>query len=381
MRRGDSTLKIQSASELEELLENLEAQADQDALVLSGPTSPFAIENGLYRLLEKGFEHFIGRTTLRRDLIAAVTKDPRIWIINVHGPGGVGKSALVNWAAYEFYEQRTFESIIHLTAKESVLTPTGIEQFGRSLYSLENLLDHILLTFQETPPPELDKKKALAIEILSAWKTLLVLDNMETVQDGRILSFVQNLPPDVKVKVLLTSRQKTGGWELPFPLIELSVDEVSEFLHIRSQEMSIDFPSERTSATSVWHATGGLPLAIQWLLGRYKVTRNVEKVLSSVIEKDSPVLEFSFRNIWNVLSPDARTVLAIATIFEEPPTSQQISIAIDYPMERIERALVELVDVTLMNSAHSNIRRSHHLYRVAYHALICATSTGSDGRP
>lgn len=349
VRRGDTTVKIQSSVELEELLDNLEAQADQDALVTASDVSPFAIEDGLYRLLEKGFEHFIGRADLGNDLINAVTKDPRIWIINVHGPGGVGKSALVNWAAYEFYQRRDFESIIHLTAKETILMPTGIEQFGRSLYSLENLLDHILITFQESPPLELEKKKSIVIELLSAWKTLLVLDNMETIQDGRIISFVQNLPPSSKIKVLLTSRQKTGGWELPFPLNELSVNETREFLQIRSQEMGISFPCDHAMMIErVWQATGGLPLAIQWLLGRYRINRDIESVLSSVIGKDSPVLEFSFRNIWQILSLDARTVLAILTIFDEPPTSQQISIATDYPSERVERALAELIDVTLV---------------------------------
>jgi len=348
VRRGDSTVKIQSESELSELLESLEAQADHDALVMSGESSPFAVEHGLYRLLEKGFDHFIGRGRLRNDVLDAVTKDPRIWIINVHGPGGVGKSALVNWAVYEFYQRRDFESIIHLTAKEIVLTPSGIERFSRSLYSLENLLDHILITFQEKPPPDLDKKKSLATELLCAWSTLLVLDNMETVQDGRILGFVQALPPGVKAKVLITSRQKSGGWELPFPLSELDVDEVKEFLQIRSNEMSIDFPCGRASAERVWQATGGLPLAIQWLLGRYRITHDFDGVVSAVNERDSPVLEFSFGNIWKLVSNDAQTMLAILTIFEVPPTAQQVSIATEFAIERVERALTELVDVTLV---------------------------------
>ena len=268
--------------------------------------------------------------------------------INVHGPGGVGKSALVNWAVYEFYENRHFESIIHLTAKETLLTPIGIQPHGRSLYSLENLLDQILLTFGETPPIELNQKKSLATEILSAWKTLLVLDNMETVKDGRILDFIQNLPPESRTKALLTSRHKTGGWELPFSLSELKQEEVKEFVTIKSSEMNISFPKDDKNIEKIWQATGGLPLAIQWVLGRFKMTNNLPEILSGVIEKDSPVLEFSFRNIWHPLSPDAKSVLAISTIFESPPTSQQIAIAMEFPIERIERALTELMEVTLV---------------------------------
>lgn len=348
VRHGDSTCKVQSTQDLEDLLDNLDAQSDSDAIMLSGRRSYFAIEDGTYRLLEKGYEQFIGRTKLREELFNAVIRDPRIWIINVHGPGGVGKSALVNWVAYEFYEKRTFEAILQLTGKETVLTAKGIEKFSRSLYSLENLLDNILLLFQEAPSDELEKNKTLAIEYLSAWKTLIVLDNMETVQDGRILNFVQNLPSDTKAKVLLTSRQKTGLWELPFPVKELDAIEVKEFLEIRTREMGLDFPADEITTGKVLQVTGGLPLAIQWVLGQYKVKGNIEDVVKTVVAQASPVLEFSFRNIWQLLSTDAKAILAVLTIFNEPPTAQQIAISTEFHLERIEKALGELSEVTLV---------------------------------
>ncbi|MEE9586306.1 MAG: NB-ARC domain-containing protein, partial [Nitrososphaerales archaeon] len=347
VRNGDSTVKVQSQQELSDLLDDLEAAADQDALAVSGQASPFAIEDGTYRLLEKGFESFVGRQRLRQRILAAVTQDPRIWIINVHGPGGVGKSALVNWAVYEFYRRRTFEAIIHLTAKQTALTSSGIVQVGRSLYSLENLVDQILDAFQETPSEVLDQKKRMSTEILSAWHTLLVLDNMETVQDGRILDFIQHLPVDTKAKVLITSRQKTGAWELPVPVDELNVEEVAEFLRVRAEEMGIDYSEDSVPAKKVWQVSGGLPLAIQWILGRYRLTGDMKSVLDALVEKDSPVLEFSFRNIWTVLSSDARAVLAAITIFDSPPTSQQITIATQFGIETIDKALEELSDVTL----------------------------------
>lgn len=348
IRRGDSTVRIQSREELEELLDSLEALADQDAFSVSGSSSPFAIEEGTYRLLEKGFHRFIGREKLRQELMLAVRQDPRIWIINVHGPGGVGKSALVNWAVYEFYREKTFEAILHLTAKETILTAEGIEQFSRSLYSLENLLDHILDTFQEPAPPNLVTKKTVATEILSAWKTLLVLDNMESVTDGRIVAFIQALPPETRTKVLMTSRQRSGGWELPMPVSELTRDEVKEFMLIKAREMNVPFLLDDKAVESVWHASGGLPLAVQWILGRAKKIGNLEPVLAAVGDKDSPVLEFSFGNIWKVLSKDAKAILATFSIFDAPPTIQQLAIATEFGVERIDKALAELGEVTLV---------------------------------
>lgn len=349
VRRLDSTERVASQQELEELLDRLESQADEDAARSDVSPSPFAVEDGTYRLLDRGFEHFIGRVELRDKLLNAICGDPRIWIINVHGPGGVGKSALVNWAAYKLYEDRRFEAILQLTGKETILTDTGIRGFSRSLYSLENLLDHLLLLFQENPDQELTTKKALAIELLSAWNTLIILDNMETISDGRILAFVQGLPPESKARVLLTSRTKTGGWELPIPVTEMIPEETLEFVKLKSNELQAHFPLDSEAIDKVTKASGGLPLATQWIVGQYKKSQRLDLVLASTGSMDSPVLEFSFRNIWSLLTPEAKTVLAIMSIFDGPPSLQQLAVAIEMSPERIERALSDLIEVTLVN--------------------------------
>lgn len=348
-RDGDSTIRVNSQDKLGELLDNLEAQSDRAALLQKDENpSPFVISSGLYRLLDKGYEQFIGRTHLREVLLDAVLRDPRIWIINVHGPGGVGKSSLVNWLTYRFYESKQFEAIIHLSAKDNQLTESGIHSIPRSLHSLENLLDHILNVFEESTDVKLDVKKQMAFDYLNAWSVLLVLDNMETVNDGRILRFVQGLPFGTKAKVLLTSRHKTGGWELPISVDELSEEEVKEFIEVKSGEEGIDFPLDESICKRVKEVSGGLPLAIQWILGQYKLERKVNSVLESVINRDSPILEFSFGNIWRRLGEDAKQILGILSIFDSPPTSQQIAIATEYSLERILNALNELEEVTLI---------------------------------
>jgi tetratricopeptide (TPR) repeat protein len=349
IRRGDQTVRLDRQDELEDLLADLEDRADRDSLRAAGATSPFAVEIGTYRLLDKDFDTFIGRDDLRNELLDALRSDPRIWIVNVHGPGGVGKSALASWAAYELYETGYFEAIIQLTAKETMLTELGIFRTQtRSLYSLEDLLDQIAIVFEETPPPELDAKKKLAVNILSVWKTLLVLDNMETVQDARILSFVQSLPSENIAKVLLTSRQKSGGWERPIYLPELTGREIEKFVAIKSAELESPLPRTAEILSNIERVSGGLPLAIQWIIGRFKSTGDLKAVLDSLKEPDSPVLEFSFGNIWKILSHDAKAILVVLSIFDEPPAIEQIAIATGWTHERIERALVDLEDVTLV---------------------------------
>jgi len=349
VRSSDSTIKVSSQDQLTDLLERLESQTDDDAIRLDSSRSPFAVEDGTYRLLDRGYGGFVGRVELRDSLLSAIRGDPRIWIINVHGPGGVGKSALVSWATYELYGTREFEAILQLTAKETILTDAGIASYSRSLYSLENLLDHVLSLFQEDPSQDLTTKQALAHDLLSAWKTLLVLDNMETVSDGRVLSFVQSLPVSSRTRVVLTSRQRSGGWELAMPVSEMTRDEMVDFVKLKSRELKVKFPSDVATIAKVTDVSGGLPLATQWIIGQYKKTHRLDAALDSMKSRDSPVLEFSFRNIWNTLDADARMVLALMSIFDGPTTLQELAVASELRNDKIENALGDLVAVTLAN--------------------------------
>jgi tetratricopeptide (TPR) repeat protein len=95
-------------------------------------------------------------------------------------------------------------------------------------------------------------------------------------------------------------------------------------------------------------AQNGLPLAIQWIIGQYRATRKLDAIFAKVREKDSPVLEFSFRNIWTLLSGEAKTLLAVLSIFDGPTTIQQLGIATEMHADAIDHALGELIEFTLV---------------------------------
>lgn len=350
VRKGDSTVRIKTQDEINELLDRLEALCQEDEYASYYKQSYFAVEDGLFRLLDRGYDQFIGRSGLRKTLLESIFRDPRIWIVNIHGPGGVGKSSLANWVVYELYKNNNgLDGIIHLSAKDKMLQTSGIFQCTPSLWSLDNLLDHVLKVFEETIPADLPGKKELVLEYLTVFKMLLVLDNMETVEDGRILDFVRNLPPESNSKVLLTSRQKTGYWELPIYVKELSKNETREFIQTRCREEGLSYDDLYRFVDDIWKCTGGLPLALQWFLGRYKMTKEIKKTIDLFKDKDCPVLEYSFRNVWNVLSQDAKKILAALTVFDDYPTTEMVSIVTSFPIDRVEKALTDLEEVTLVN--------------------------------
>lgn len=360
IRSGDSTKRIDNEDTLRNILDNLELRyQEQDVEQANSIPSPFAVESGLFRLLPREYARFIGRDKFKSSLRKAIESDPRIWIINLYGPGGVGKSALATWVAYEYFQEGApFEALLQLSAKDLELsTDEGIKHLKPTLFSLEDFLDRILHLFEhaEYCKADLDERKKIVTDILCAFRTLLVLDNMETMTDGRIMEFVRALPPSSQTKVLLTSRRRTSDWEYPIQVTEFDENEVSNFLIVKSQEMGLDLKVDNPEIVEkIREMSGGLPLAIQWILGEYAKTRDMDKILSRSLSPDSPLLEFSFRNSWNTLEHDSREALAVLSIFDEHPTAQEWRTALDWPIEKLDKAISALIEVTFVTERTEN---------------------------
>lgn len=353
IRDGDQTIRLDDLSKLQDILDGLEYKYQEaDQIEASTIPSPFEVENGLYRLLPREYETFVGRQGLLSQIKNAIEKDPRLWIINIFGPGGVGKSALATCIAYDYFHEGKFEAILHLSAKDRELSSgCGIRSLRPSLISVEDLIDRILILFshQEYCEKELTIKKDIVHELLSAWSTLIILDNMETVTDGRIMDFVREFPPSTKAKVLLTSRQRTYQWEVPISVPEFNEDEIQEFIKRKSKDLSIDFPyNNKDVINKIAQISGGLPLAIQWILGDYSRTNDLEAILKRVLSSESPLLEFSFRNSWKTLDEDAQQALAILSLFDEAPTLQEWRTILNWTIERIDHAKEKLIEATFV---------------------------------
>lgn len=89
------------------------------------------------------------------------------------------------------------------------------------------------------------------------------------------MQFISSLPPTNKTKVLLTSRARTREWEKPLQIRELSLEEVKKFLQVKAEEKNIGkIINLDLIAKKVYDSSGGLPLAVEWILGQYALTGN-----------------------------------------------------------------------------------------------------------
>ena len=117
----------------------------------------------------------------------------------IDGIGGVGKTALaLNCAEWvrdkSLSNQADFEYVIWASAKTEKLNPQGIAQLQPNFSDLPFFVKYHYWKSPDSRVANLRTNLALIKEILAIGKTLLVLDNLETVYDPRPIRFLARYP-------------------------------------------------------------------------------------------------------------------------------------------------------------------------------------------
>ena len=162
-------------------------------------------------------QRFFGRDTELDTLRVALHPDATGWGALIDGPGGMGKTTLAIRAA-ELAAPGHFDDIVFLSAKQTAMDPHGLHNENPFAVSgFTQMLDAIARRLQmpEITQAPADERPRLLIDALTGTRTLLVLDNLETLTDAdqrRLSAFLNHLPRTCKA--LLTSRPliiTTGG--------------------------------------------------------------------------------------------------------------------------------------------------------------------------
>jgi len=119
--------------------------ASHQASISTGPVigSPFAIDLPYFRILALETQDFIRRDVLGTQIERALV-DPRTSVTSLIGIGGSGKTTLATWAALRAYENKRFNFIVSLTAKDRELGTMGIQSLSTGPTTFEVLLNTVL---------------------------------------------------------------------------------------------------------------------------------------------------------------------------------------------------------------------------------------------
>ncbi|NJC98874.1 MAG: hypothetical protein C3F07_16890 [Anaerolineales bacterium] len=247
--------------------------------------------------------YFVGRETEIETILQSLQPNSRTFIIGIEGIGGVGKSALAIEAAYRCIEADLFESVIWISAKESVLTLHGIEPIIPEAKSLSDILITIGTSLGNPTIGNLSIQDQIrrAYNLLARHTTLLVLDNFESLskyEQRDILDFLRKSP--ITLKIIVTSRERVAEGQI-IRLRGLTFEESSALLGWDAQQKNIQLTQDQSKY--LVDLTGGLPLALLWVQGQiavlgYSVTQVLDKLS---LDADIPILQYCFNHSWNLL--------------------------------------------------------------------------------
>lgn len=263
-------LSVEMRQALAQLTEAMERKM-LEAPALAALPAPRPYHN----LPRPDYSRFVGRDKEMEWLRRRLSPEDRAWQIAITGIGGVGKSALALAIAHEYQEGYAklpeadrFDAIIWISAKEEVLTAQGREKAAlpeailRTLEDVYTAIAHAL--DREDITRAIPEEQAHVVEnALKEQRTLLIMDNLESVKDERIKPFLRNLP--APTKVIITSREWLDVADV-FSLKGMSLEDAVDFMSAYAQDRQVILNAQQK--TRLHDLTAGLPLPLKLSIAR-----------------------------------------------------------------------------------------------------------------
>ncbi|MBN1457537.1 MAG: AAA family ATPase [Sedimentisphaerales bacterium] len=293
-----------SSSIREPLLALTNAIAEQKALppnnVYALPERPTIYHN----LPQPDYGKFVGRSVELQQLAQKLRPYPhsQAHLITIDGIGGIGKSALALEIAHRYLRnpddlppEERFEALIWTSAKRVVLTPEGISMRHQILRTLDDIYTAIAVTLQRENIIRAQDENIheLVRNALTCQRTLLIVDNLETIDDDAVINFLQELP--APTKAIVTTRHRINV-AYPIRLVGMPWDEAQ--ILIKQECKKRDVPLLDNDDTHLFYdRTGGVPLAIVWSIAQMRSGYGANAILHRLGQPTNDIARFCFEGV------------------------------------------------------------------------------------
>lgn len=346
----------------EALLQLIQAQQRQ---LLSTSAEPAALPppRPWDNLPQPHYARFVGRERELAWLRQRLSPQDRVWQALIVGIGGVGKSALAQAIAYEYHDryaellpEERFEAIVWVSAKEEVLTASGHEAAapgGLIFRTLNDVYAAIaqVLRRDDIARAALEDRDRLIQGVLAEQRTLLVIDNFESVVDERVRSFLRNLPQPTKT--LITSRE----WIDTAAVLRLTgLDEPDAAALIASEAEARTLSIGLSQRRRLVERTAGLPLPIRLSVARLAAGESFDAVIRWLGDVAGDLPEYCVRGQAELLrqrAPFAWPLLLGAALFDRTAgvSVETLSTVADLSQADCDDGLAALQRLSLINRA------------------------------
>jgi tetratricopeptide (TPR) repeat protein len=277
---------------------------------------------------------FIGRRTDEDKLVKLLLGAHPV--ISVVAEGGMGKSALALKAAYSILDKENcpFDAIIWTTAKTSQLTATEIRDIRGAISDSVGLMGVAAKVLGGEGQDPMDD----IIGYMDIFKILLIIDNLETVTDGKLKGFLDRLPPNNKV--LFTSRIGLGEFERRLILEPLGESDSVRLLNSLARSRRVDALRNRgtDALTTYCRKMRNNPGFVKWFVAAVQAGKRPEDVLNNT----SIFLKYCLSNVFGYLEVDSRSILEVLQAVPRPLGLPELQAISGLHVDSLQRGLYQL---------------------------------------
>ena len=346
--------------ELENLYNKPKDSSRSNVSEIAIPTEPLLIPTPVtpnklrHNLPAASCTSFIGREEEITRLLKFLSPKHGARLISVDGIGGVGKTTLVLEAAYRclyasdnseaFLNVPTFDAIIFTSAKQYYLAPFGLLPSLAPRRTLHDIFRQIARMLDELDITGVSFEEQLDLikDALSRQSTLLIVDNLETVENQQdVLAFLYELPPTVKA--VITTREQILF--VPVRLTSMPEEDGLCLIQHEAQEKGVSLNHKDSQA--LYKVTGGVPVAISYAVGQLANGYPIKEVLQGVSQSTGDVARFCFDSSVKPLKGQSAHKLLMALAL--------------FPMPALQDALVQIAVPEANNTTNSDLARLREL--------------------
>lgn len=313
---------------------------------------------------------FVRRKPLETRLMKRI--ESRNPVITVTGEGGNGKSALVMQMAYNLVKKNDhgYDAIIWVSAKASRLTTHEIIRIDNAITDSLSLFGAVADDFEPGEQSPIDR----VYKLLEDNTVLLIIDNLETVLDDKILEFAEDIPGDSKL--VFTSRLPLGVG-VSLSVEAFSKDEALTYFHalVDAYDTKALRGYSEGQILSFIEKLHFKPLLLKWFVIGVNSGLNPRAIINSA----KLPFEYCMESVLDKLSENAKKVCAALSLLPDGQSPNVVQSVTGLPISEVEEAFLKLTQFSLIapdkGSGHSN---SYTLGLLVQNFLITNSNFGAD---
>ena len=306
------------------------------------------------------YKYYVDRSDNFTELFESLNND-RIRCAQINGLGGIGKTSFVrNFCDRIESGDVSFEAktkyIVWITGKLDQFLSTGyIDTLRETELSFDELIDVFVEVLSiDTFDKSEDELQDEILDKLSKYNALIVLDNMETISDERILKFTRSIP--LNCKIIFTTRTNMTDTYKRIDLVGFDEDQFVQYIDYCLDEYA---PKRKASLKQTISdylddlivLVQGSPILVNLII--YKICNggSVEVIVDNLrnMKKNNSyydsVMDFCFKSTFdnlNILEKKLLFAMSISDINREEFTVQDLSYIIKADQSDVNSALMTL---------------------------------------